>query len=101
MGVNTNFNASTNQYTITVGEDFSFSSYADFRSASEGLPAAATSVSIDLQKATSIDSSALGMLLLMRENMEHQIPKIKITNVQPAVLEVLKLASLNTLFEIS
>ncbi|MDH3354826.1 MAG: STAS domain-containing protein [Chromatiales bacterium] len=101
MGINTHFNASTNQYIITVGEDFSFNSYADFRAASEKMPAAAKSVEIDLQKATKIDSSALGMLLLMREQVEHQVSKVKIRNPQPAVLEVLKLASLDTIFEIS
>ena len=101
MGINSSYNTATNQYTITVGESFSFSSYADFRIAYEQMPNTATSLDIELQNTMTIDSSALGMILLMREKIAHQISKIELKNPQPAVMEIFKLANLDAIFEIS
>jgi anti-anti-sigma regulatory factor len=101
MEIKSNYNATTSQYTITVGESFAFDSYAAFRTAYEALPSSATSVDIDFQHAKTIDSSALGMILLMRDKIEHQISKIELKNPQPAVLEIFRLTNLHTIFEIS
>jgi len=100
MGINTSYNVSTNQYTITVGESFAFSSYADLRNAYEKLPDCATAVEVNLQHAKTIDSSALGMFLLMKDKIEHQITKIELRSPQPAVMDILRLTSMDTIFEI-
>lgn len=55
---------------------------------------------IDLQEATYMDSSALGMLLLLRDRTGGDKERVLIMNVGDAVMSVLKIANFDQLFHI-
>jgi anti-anti-sigma regulatory factor len=48
-----------------------------------------------------MDSSALGMLLLLREKLGGQSSKIEFVNVNEEVMKILKVAKFDQLFTIS
>jgi len=55
---------------------------------------------IDMSKATYMDSSALGMLLLLRDRTGGDRDRVLITNVEEPVMEVLQVANFDQLFNI-
>jgi len=59
------------------------------------------SYEIDLQAVNTIDSSVLGMLLLMRSYCGEDEADIQLTNCTPLVKKVLNMTWLNTMFRIS
>jgi len=54
---------------------------------------------IDLSSVTYLDSAAVGMLLLMRERLDHG--KIVLKGGSPSIKELIRIAKLGTLFEIA
>jgi anti-anti-sigma factor len=54
---------------------------------------------IDLSSVTYLDSAAVGMLLLMRERLDHG--RIALKGGCPSVKELIRIAKLGTLFEIA
>lgn len=81
---------------------FTFESHAQFRSVSQDLLNATTSsqISLNLSALTYMDSSALGMLLLLRETAEAKGVKILLEDPSPVVMEILKVVQFVKLFEI-
>lgn len=55
---------------------------------------------VDLSDVSYIDSSALGMLLLLRERMTAAEKAIELVNCQPSVRQVFAIANFNKLFTI-
>lgn len=88
--------------TIRLEGRFDFSTHREFREAIKEAVAdpAVKEVVIDLLKAEYIDSSALGMLLLSRENCANAGKGIRIANPRGTVKEVLHIASFEKLFTI-
>lgn len=91
-----------NRLTIRLEGRFDFSTHRAFREAIKNAVAnpAIKEVVLDLLKAEYIDSSALGMLLLSRENCTGAGKSIRITNPRGTVKEVLHIASFEKLFTI-
>jgi anti-anti-sigma factor len=54
---------------------------------------------LDLSRVDYIDSSALGMLILLKSEADKQGTIVSITGCQPYVLRVLKAANFHTLFK--
>lgn len=81
---------------------FTFESHVQFRSASRDLLEAATAdrVSLDLSGLSYLDSSALGMLLLLREQAEMKELAVVLVKPSPMVLDILKIVRFEQLFEI-
>ncbi|CAG0953793.1 STAS-domain containing protein [Rhodocyclaceae bacterium] len=91
-----------NRLTIRLEGRFDFSAHRAFR---EAIKAAVANkdikeVVLDMMKAEYIDSSALGMLLLSRENCTGAGKAIRIANPRGTVKEVLHIASFEKLFTI-
>lgn len=84
--------------TIHVTGRFDFSCHQEFRRAYEGQNEVEEFL-VDLSETEYIDSSALGMLLLLRERADGQ-RKVKIVNCRPAVRRILEVANFQTLFPI-
>lgn len=81
---------------------FDFHSHRDFRTAYEttlGKPDIREIV-IDFSRVDYLDSSALGMLLLLREKAEAASKKVKLANISGAVKQVLEIANFGKLFTI-
>lgn len=84
--------------TLQLGQRFDFSVHRDFHEACLGAGRAARSYVIDLGEVTSMDSSALGMLLLLREHAGADRAEIRIVNVGPELRSTLRVAGFDKLF---
>jgi anti-anti-sigma factor len=84
--------------TINIGERFTFGVHRDFRGAYRDQPKNINYI-VNLNKTTYMDSSALGMLLLLRDfNGENKI--IKITDCNSEIIKVFEIARFDKLFKI-
>ena len=88
-----------NNVTITVSGRFNFNDHASFRSAYKELPPDATYL-LDMSNTEYMDSSALGMLLLLREHAGGDSSKIVIAGCAPDIKKILNIANFQKLFEI-
>lgn len=100
MTISSNYNDTRKCLTIAIGESFDFSNYKKFREAYEGIPDDAAHIEIDLKSTNHIDSSALGIMLLMNEFVAGQIPRIDILNTTSNVKEILELTNFGEIFNI-
>ena len=82
---------------------FDFSSHRDFREATETALADAGSreISVDLSAVDYLDSSALGMLLMLRDKARSADKAVLLSNCRGAVKQVLDIANFGKLFTIS
>lgn len=82
---------------INVTGQFDFGLHRDFRDAYR----AATDVKrfvVDLQDTDYMDSSALGMLLLLREHAESHAAQVELRNVCSELERILRIANFHQLF---
>ncbi len=81
---------------------FDFNTHREFRTAYEPLlsDAALTSLSVDFRDVAYLDSSALGMLLMLRERFASQGVQVALVGVQGNVKQVLDIANFSKLFDI-
>lgn len=84
--------------TLQLGERFDFSIHRDFHDACLGNGTAARSYVIDLGEVTRMDSSALGMLLLLREHAGADRADIRIVNAGNELRGTLRVAGFDKLF---
>jgi anti-anti-sigma factor len=87
--------------TISVTGKFDFQLYDEFRSSYVDTQGAGIRYVVDLSGTDYLDSSALGMLLLLREHAGGEGSKIDIVNSSPDVKKILDVANFGKLFEIS
>lgn len=88
--------------TIKISGRFDFSVQNEFRDCYHGSTADdGVSYVIDMSNANYIDSSALGMLLMMREHLGGDAAKISITNCSSEIKNILHVANFQTLFNMS
>ena len=85
--------------TIAIVGRFDFSCHQAFRRSYENAEDAEEYV-VDLGATDYMDSSALGMLLLLREHAEPK-SRVRIANCRPAVRRILEIANFHTLFAVS
>jgi anti-anti-sigma factor len=81
---------------------FDFHSHRDFRTAYEAVLAKTEirEIVIDFNRVEYLDSSALGMLLLLREKAEASNKKIALANLSGSVKQVMEIANFGKLFTI-
>ena len=83
--------------TLQLGERFDFTVHRDFHDACLGGRAARSYV-IDLGEVNRMDSSALGMLLLLREHAGADRAEIRIVNAGSSLRGTLRVAGFDKLF---
>lgn len=89
--------------TLTITGRFDFNIHRDFRQNYEqllGTPGL-REIAVDLARVDYIDSSALGMLLLLRERAAGQNIRVDLVNPAESVRQVLEVANFGRLFQIS
>lgn len=94
-------NTSGNTTTITISGRFDFSSHKDFRNTYSGTDGGTSSYVVDMSAAEYIDSSALGMLLLLREHAGSEQSKITIKGAGSEVKDILIVSNFDKLFTLS
>lgn len=100
MGVTARHDQEKNQVTIAIDGRFDFSQHKPFRDAYKDTDARSTRFVVDLSQTSYLDSSALGMLLLLREFIGSDSARVCISGASEAVGRVLKIANFDKLFTI-
>ncbi|WMS87676.1 STAS domain-containing protein [Pleionea litopenaei] len=91
---------SGNELVIKVSGKFDFSCHQDFRATYEDLPEKPEKYKIDLGETTYLDSSALGMLLLLRDFAGGDNSKVHIVNANSEIKKILSISNFEQLFAI-
>ncbi len=86
--------------TISIDGVFDVSVYELFKEACSAHLSDTAQFVIDMDKTTYVDSSALGMLLLLREKTQGDKDRVKLINVGNNVLSILEVAQFQQLFNI-
>ena len=86
--------------TIKVEGRFDFSAHQEFISAYRDLPKGEKSFVVDLSATEYMDSSAMGMLLQLREHASKS-GLIELSNANANIKEILKIANFDKLFNVS
>ena len=85
---------------ISIQGRFDFSAHHEFRSSYESLAVKPESYRVDMNETTYLDSSALGMLLLLRDYAGGNKADISIVNCSPDVKKILTISNFEQLFTI-
>lgn len=86
---------------IAVKGRFDFQSHREFRHAYHPDVMGVSDVVVDLSDTDYLDSSALGMLLVLRKEAEKVSASVSLTGASPNVERVLQIANFGTLFRIA
>lgn len=86
--------------TIAVSGEFQFSVHREFRDAYLGFTQKGAKIGVNLAGTTYMDSSALGMLMLMHEHVKKYEQQATLQSPQPAIRRILEIASFDRLFPI-
>ncbi len=86
--------------TIKIDERFDFTAHSALRAAYANNQPRFESYVLDLRDTQYMDSSALGMLLQMREHAGGARTAIRIRNAKPAIKEILSVANFQQLMTI-
>ena len=86
--------------TIRVKGRFDYNCHTLFKEAFTAVDAVKY-YEVDLAEVTYLDSSALGMLLLLRDHVGGEKAVIRLVHVNDAVIDILKMANFHRLFDIT
>jgi len=89
-----------NKQTINIQGRFDFSVQADFRKAYEEADSS-SQFELNFAAADYMDSSALGMLLLLRDYAGGDDAKIALTHCRQEIKNILEISNFQKLFKIS
>ena len=100
MTIGSKVSSDNKTLTITIQGRFDFSSLQLFKDTYENHHNIFQTYYIDLKEADYLDSSALGMLLALREYAGGESAKIIIQNANPDVKKILRITKLDDLFTV-
>ncbi|MBF0163786.1 MAG: STAS domain-containing protein [Magnetococcales bacterium] len=90
---------SDNVILVSLPEEFSYRIYQEFRGVYLDRPVGVR-YDIDFSQVVSMDSSALGMLLLMHEHCKSHRCRIRLLHCNSRVAGILSYSSVGSLFEL-
>lgn len=100
MTISAQLSADGQELLISIDGRFDFSAHQDFRDAYERMDASPRRYRVDLSSASYLDSSALGMLLLLRDHAGGDSAQISLVNCRPDVRKILAISNFEQLFKI-
>lgn len=87
--------------TISPLSRFDFKSHREFKEAYESMIAAkVNAIHISFAEASYMDSSALGMLLMLNDRAKESGISMELIHVKPPIREILEIANFQKLFTI-
>jgi len=101
MSVNTQVSEDGRKLTISIKGRFDFAKHQEFRDSFGQINKQLNSVVVDLKEATYLDSSALGMLLLLRDHAGGDESDVRLVNSSSDVRKILAISNFDKLFDIS
>ncbi len=100
MSIQTRTSTDGSELRIAIHGRFDFDQHQDFRSAYRDTRGTGMRYVIDLSQTEYMDSSALGMLLLLREHAGGDSADVRIVGASGGVRKVLDIANFGRLFTI-
>ncbi len=85
---------------IAVQGRFDFSAHKEFRDSYEHVDGHPERYTVDMRETTYLDSSALGMLLLLRDYAGGDSSEVSIVNCNADVRKILTISNFEQLFDI-
>ena len=98
MAISTQLSADGQELTIAIQGRFDFGAHQAFRDAYERVDGTPKRYQVDLQGTTYLDSSALGMLLLLRDHAGGDHAQIRLLNCNGDVRKILAISNFQQLF---
>ena len=98
MGAIASMSEDKKTVTISVSGRFDFSLHNEFRKTYKDVADSGIQYILDLKASEYMDSSALGMLLMLKEHADKNSSKIKISNISADIRDILTIASFDKLF---
>lgn len=100
MSINSTITEGGKKVTISVSGKFDFQLYDEFRCSYDETDGVGVHYVVDLASTEYLDSSALGMLLLLREHAGGDNSNVDISNASSNVKKILDVANFSKLFKI-
>lgn len=100
MSISSSPSSDGSTLTINIAGRFDFSSHQDFRRSYESVSNKPGAYIVDMKETTYLDSSALGMLLLLRDYAGGDESNITIANCNDDVKKILSISNFDQLFTI-
>ena len=100
MPLMTTLSRDNDTVTIRIEGRFDFNLHRDFRDAYRSAPKPGAHYVIDLGKTEYMDSSALGMLLLLREHGGGESARVSVVHCNPDIHKILTISNFDKLFEV-
>ena len=101
MGIQSQVSSDGGEVCIQIQGQFDFSYHQDFRRSYESLTEKPQKYIVDLNETTYLDSSALGMLLLLRDYAGGSDSAVEIINCSNDVKKILSISNFDQLFTIT
>ena len=101
MAITSQPSADGQELTIVIRGRFDFASHQEFRDAYERTSVTPKRYQVDLRDTSYLDSSALGMLLLLRDHAGGDNADVQVVNSNSDVRKILAISNFDKLFDIS
>ena len=101
MAITSDFSDDGQELTIFIQGRFDFAAHHEFRDAYERVDISPKRYLVDLQGTTYLDSSALGMLLLLRDHAGGDHAQVRLRNCNADVRKILAISNFEQLFQIA
>lgn len=85
---------------VKISGQFDFSLHQEFRESYRHVDTKGAAFKIDLSNATYMDSSALGMILLLKEHADKLSGSVTLSKPNESVSKILKIANFNEFLKI-
>ncbi|MDQ2078092.1 STAS domain-containing protein [Marinimicrobium sp. ABcell2] len=100
MAITSSVSPDGNTLTLYIQGRFDFGAHQEFRASYEQLEEEPSLYRVDMKDTNYLDSSALGMLLLLRDHAGGDDANIEILNCSPDVKKILTISNFEQLFDI-
>ncbi len=100
MAVDTRLDSSSNTLTINISGRFDFGINQDFRKATDQVTSTVKAIIVNMARVDYLDSSALGMLLVLRDKVGESNTAVCIRHSNPDVRKILEIANFDKLFTV-
>jgi len=98
--ISAHISENNHEVTISVLGRFDFSVHKEFRATYASLDAQAWKYILDLSQTEYMDSSALGMILLLRDHVGGVKERVVVRNARSEVDKILRIANFDKLLEL-
>ncbi len=100
MSISSKLSIDNRQLVISIDEKFDFSLHQQFRDSYSSVREKHLTYILDLRQTEYMDSSALGMILLLKDHVQHYAGQLIISKPSDTVRKILEIAQFQRLMTI-